>query len=78
MYIFAQKQNAIIAKLQKISVLPKTARSTQTFENSPSFFDVSYTCYKSLIDGGLGGAFLALPNEYVLASIPHPNLTSFL
>ena len=72
------KVGCLIAKLQKFSVLPKTARSTQTVENSHSFFDVSYTCYKSLIDGGLGGAFLALPNEYVLASIPHPNLTSFL
>ena len=39
---------------------------------------VGCDCGLGDVDGGLGGAFLALPNEYVLASIPHPNLTSFL
>ena len=31
-----------------VSVLPKTARSAQTVENSHSFFNVSYTWYKNV------------------------------
>ena len=33
----------------EISVLPKKARSDQIGENSHSFFNVSYTLYKSMV-----------------------------
>ena len=36
-------------QLQTFSVLPKMARSAQRVENSHSFFNVFYTCYKSLM-----------------------------
>ena len=31
------------------SVLPKSARPAQTERNSHNFYNVSYTCYKSLL-----------------------------
>ena len=46
------------AKLQKFSVLPKSARSAQTVENLHSFLNVSYTCYKSLLLSMLSRIFL--------------------
>ena len=36
-------------QMKESSVLPKMPQSTQTVENSQSCFNVSYTCYKSLI-----------------------------
>ena len=39
----------IDVSLENNFCLPKSARSAQTFENSHSFFNVSYTWYKSLV-----------------------------
>ena len=38
----------LLSVWRTVSVLPKSAQSAQTVENSHSFFNVSYTWYKSL------------------------------
>ena len=39
----------LLSVWRTVSVLPKSAQSAQTVENSHSFFNVSYTWYKSLV-----------------------------
>ena len=48
--------------LEKISVLPKATKSAQTVENSHSFFNISYTCYKSLLGNELFSFCLVAPS----------------
>ena len=58
-----KKNLKTLLEFEKISVLPETARSAQTVVNTNSFFNVSYTWYKSLGATRLNMASMTLNND---------------